>query len=234
MKFKTVFFFLLFFTLCSNAFSSVFLDRLKDKIKEKEKVISQLKEEVSSLEEKEKRLAKIYIMLQFKKTFGKNFKLFQTDESLIEKNYKDKFYDFLENWLFKKFKLLSEQEKKLQEEIEKKERELLSLKEFYIRAKRQPNTIILDPLSLKVIKPGRYRKRRSRFLKTVYSPINGKITFVEYGEEGINLVIENNKCKAKLWHLSKIKVNLGEKVMLGQNIGILKPLTRLEYEVNCD
>ena len=234
MKFKTVFFLFLFFNIFySSALSSMFLNRLKEKITKKEALLSQLKERVNLLKEKEKRLARIYIMLQFKERIWEKGKIPQTERSLIEESYKNRFYQFLKGWIFRKFELLRRQEKKIQNKIEKEEQSLLSLKEFYIRIKRHPDTVILDPLFLKVVNPGRYERRLYHLPKTVYSPIEGKVIFVEYQEGKVSLIVKNSKCQAKLLCLDKVRVNLGQNIELAEPVGRLTTSKDFQYEITC-
>ncbi|MFN4197049.1 MAG: hypothetical protein ACK4FM_03465 [Caldimicrobium sp.] len=170
---------------------------------------------------------KVLVILAMKKHYHK--KIFDLDkESKGQLNFvlKYKLVNSMYIALEKEFKLKKLKRKPF------KANELMELGSFSLNTIEEPEKKgYFDPITGKPILPGKY----NAYLKentTVKAPFEGIIKKISFKGEKITLILENDKCEARLNGLNNVTVSLGEKV------NVLEPLGKssdpnFSYEIIC-
>ncbi len=225
-----LFSFLFLFSLNINA--QIRNKEFNNIVKNKKEEILNLENQLKSFKNEENKILKLYLTILLTKNYQNSLNKFFENPEYLKILDEDTKIKILEKALIKKLKFLKEKQKILKA---KKENFLKEIEKMKVNANIQSptNFYIIDPLSEKVLKPGKYFVKVKTFTY-IKSPISGTIKGIVFKSEGISLIIENEKCKVLITGLDDAKVDIGNRVTIKEIIGNIKENKDFSYEILCN
>jgi hypothetical protein len=230
MKFKLYFLIFIIFIFFYISILQAFKKDISQKIEYKKNQLVELEKKKEILKKDKEKFLKLYITFYVKKLYNKDSsEFFKNPDYLTFLNEEERF-KFIEKALIKKILSIEKEENtitfaynKILKDIEKEKAKVQKAQKVYA----------INPLDGKPIEPGNHILKTKGPL-SILAPIAGIIKSIGYKQNNINIVIENEQCKAAISGLDEVVVNIGDKVLRNQIIGNVKSEKNLSFSVKCE